>query len=70
MIVLIGWLCTAGILGAYAVSRGRRGPRVFDWANVLFCVPLAVTEILTGATFAAGLSMAFGGIAAVALVRS
>lgn len=65
VIILLSWLCVAAILASYASSRAV----LFDWCNLLLCVPVALPAILLGAYSSAAISLCFGIIAAVTIVR-
>lgn len=65
MITAIGWIGTLGVLGAYAT----RSSRVFAWANVLLCVPVALPTLVAGIYSAAAISLTFGAIGAWTLLR-
>ncbi len=70
MITLVAYTCTVGVLGLYALSRVRKNPRIFDWANAVFFLPLSYCNAVTGATWAAVISFTFGVIGVAALVRT
>lgn len=65
MIVLVGWIGTLGVLAAYA----SRSARVFAWANALLCVPVALPAIVAGVYSAAAISLVFGALGVVTLVK-
>lgn len=58
----IGWTATLLCLWAYLHSA-----RLFDWSNVLLCVPVALPAILLGAYSSAAVSLAFGALGAIKL---
>lgn len=62
MIVLtwLAWLATATCLITYVRMQRGHSPAVFDWANVIGCVPLVAMDYIVGATPAAVVSLAFG----------
>ena len=58
MILVLSWVGVVLVLAAYASRR----PRVFDWANVVLCVPVSLPALLAGAYPSVAISLAFGGI--------
>lgn len=70
MIPLIAYTSTVCILGLYALSRAWNRPRVFDWANAIFFLPLAYCNVTVGAWWAAIISFTFGVIGVIALVKA
>lgn len=67
MITSVAYFCTIGVLSAYALSRITDKPRVFDWANAVFFLPLTACNLVVGASWAAVISFTFGVIALVSL---
>lgn len=69
MVTVIAYICTAAILGLYALSRIKDNPQIFDWANAVFFLPLTLCNLSVGASWAAVISFTFGLIAVVSLAR-
>lgn len=67
MITFTAYVCTVGILSLYALSRKLNRPRIFDWANTVFFLPLTFCNIWAEAWWAATISFTFGVIACVSL---
>ena len=66
IITILSWFAVAGVLGAYA--SGRR--KLYDRANVLLFVPVCLPALLAGAYSSAAISICFGVLGAVNLVRN
>lgn len=64
LITIISWIAVALVLAAYASNTPW-----FDRANVVLCVPVALPAIIIGAYSSAAISLAFGAIAAVHMIR-
>jgi hypothetical protein len=64
-LAVLSWLSVAGVLGAYASDNVR----LYAWANVVLCVPVALPALLLGAYSSGAISLAFGVIAGVLLWR-
>lgn len=60
-----GWAAVALVLSVYALA-----PRWFDVANAVLCVPVAMPALLRRAYPSASISLAFGVIGALHLVRA
>lgn len=67
MIDFISWVAVVAVLLAYTQSAKR--PAVFDTANVLLFIPVALPAILAGAYSSASISIAFGVIGGANLLR-
>lgn len=66
IIPVVSWLAVVGMLAAYA--SGRR--KLYDRANVVLFVPVCLPALLAGAYSSAAISIAFGVLGAVNLVRN
>ena len=64
-ITIISWLSVALVLGAYASGYHK----LYAWANVILCVPVALPALLLGAYSSAAISLAFGVIAVFLLLK-
>ena len=67
VITVLSWVCVVLVLAAYAASR--RHPAVFDAANVVLCVPVALPALMVGAYSSAAISLAFGVIGLCTLTK-
>lgn len=67
MLDFVSW--TAVVLVLLAYSQVTRRPVLFDWANVILFVPVALPAILAGAYSSASISVAFGFIAIYNLTK-
>lgn len=63
LVDVLGWVGVVLVLVAYAI-----GGRVFDAANVVLCVPVALPALTRRAYPSASISLAFGLIGLVHLV--
>jgi hypothetical protein len=60
IVLVVSWVAVVGVLSAYASKRSN----LFDWANLICCVPVAMPAILLGAYSTAAISLCFGVIGA------
>lgn len=65
MVTALSWVAVVLVLAAYASGNHR----LFDWANLTLCVPVGLPAILTHAYSSAAISIAFGVIGGVGIVR-
>lgn len=70
MIMTIAYIATVGVLGSYALSIWIRKPRIFDYGNAIFFLPLTFVNLWAGASWAAMISFTFGVIACVSLFKA
>ena len=63
IITIASWVGVVLVLAAYASRR----PRVFHWANVTLCAPVAGPALIAGAYSSAFISLAFGCIGGYSL---
>lgn len=61
---MLAWVSLVLLLSAYA-----KGGRIFDWANAVLAVPVALPALLVGAYPTAAVSLCFGVIGTVRLLR-
>jgi hypothetical protein len=66
LITAISWVAVVLVLSAYAAGRSR----LYDWANVTLCIPVALPAIMLGAYPSAAISLAFGAIGGWRLLRA
>jgi hypothetical protein len=62
---ILGWAATVAVLAAYASHR----PQLFDGANALLWVPVALPAFLRGAYNSVAISATFGIIGTIAVLR-
>jgi hypothetical protein len=67
--LVLGWTTTVLILLGYFASGWKRRPELFDWTNVMLCVPAAWANVVVGAAWASALSLAFGVVGWVSIDR-
>jgi uncharacterized membrane protein YfcA len=60
IVLVVSWIAVVGVLGSYASKRRN----LFDWTNLLLCVPVAMPAIILGAYSTAAISLCFGVIGA------
>lgn len=65
IITVISWTAVVIDLTAYALA-----PRhLYDWTNLIVCVPVALPALLAHAYSSAAISLAFGAIGASSVLR-
>jgi hypothetical protein len=66
LITIISWCAVAAVLLVYLTGRMR----MFDWVNVCACIPIALPAILAGAYSSGSISLAFGCIGGIHIIRT
>jgi ABC-type spermidine/putrescine transport system permease subunit II len=64
-VTICSWVAVVAVLAAYATHRQR----LFAWSNVLLCIPIALPTLLAGVYAPFTISLAFGVISLVYLLR-
>lgn len=65
---VISCLSWAGVVSVLFVYW-RGTPKQFDWINVISCIPIALPAIIYGAYPSATISLSFGVIALIKVIR-
>ena len=66
---MIGWIGTIVVLGSYFLANWHRNIKIFHWGNVIGFAPLAYASATAGAWAPFAVTVSFGLLAVIALLR-